>query len=62
MSPSDVRRLVLTAIAPPGLALLAIGHQVIDALAPRFITEPLTESQAVALAAALAKVADGQPM
>jgi len=53
---------VLTAIAPPGLALLAIGHQVIDALAPRFITEPLTESQAVALAAALAKVADGQPM
>lgn len=61
MSPSDDRRLVLTAIAP-GLALLAIGHQVIDALAPRFITEPLTESQAVALAAALAKVADGQPI
>jgi hypothetical protein len=55
VSPSDDRRLVLIAIAPPGLALVAIGHQVIDALAPRFITEPLTKSQAVALAAALAK-------
>lgn len=51
------RRLVLAAITPAGRALVPIGHEVINSVAARFITEQLTERQAAALETALSEVA-----
>ena len=57
------RRLVLAEITAEGRALVPAGHQIIEAVAARFITGTLTEQQAAALASYLATVAAaaGQP-
>jgi DNA-binding MarR family transcriptional regulator len=51
------RRLVLAEITPAGRSLVPAGHQIIEAVAARFIAGTLTDRQATALASSLAKIA-----
>ncbi len=55
-SPGD-RRLVLATITPAGRDVVPIGHLVFQEVADRFIADRLGQRQAIALQAALLKIA-----
>lgn len=58
----DDRRLVLAVITPAGRAAVPQGRDIIEAVAARYLTQPLTEPQLTTLGKALAKMIEvGRP-